>query len=73
MVMKLPDDQSKIEWTPRKDKGLYAFAGKAKLDRLLSGLVVTQGMASQRPPSWNQIIGFLRQMRELQGMAGFAA
>ncbi len=45
MVMKLLDDGSKITWTPRKDEGLYAFAGRAKLNRLLSGLVVTQGMA----------------------------
>ena len=29
-----------------KDDGLYEFEGKVRLDRLLSGLVVTRGMAS---------------------------
>jgi hypothetical protein len=31
------------------------------------------GMASQSLPSWNQIVDFLRQMRDLQESAGFAA
>jgi len=38
----------RIVWTPRKDEGLYEFAGRAKFDRLLSGLVVTSGMVPVR-------------------------
>jgi len=61
MVLRILDDKSKIAWTPRKDGGVYAFAGKASLDRLLSGVVVTQGMASLMPASWNQIAYWLQQ------------
>ena len=31
----------RIGWTPRKDEGLYEFAGRAKFDGLLSGIVFT--------------------------------
>ena len=38
----------RITWTPKKDEGLYEFTGRAVLDRLLSGLVVTTGMVAVR-------------------------
>ena len=38
----------RVAWTPRKDAGLYEFAGRAKYDRLLSGIVVTQGVVPVR-------------------------
>ena len=40
----------KIAWTPRRDEGLYEFAGRAKFDKLLRGIVFTQGMASPTGP-----------------------
>ena len=44
----------RITWKPSKEEGLYEFEGKVRLDRLLSGLVVTRGMASPTGPvrSW---------------------
>ena len=36
----------RIAWTPRKEEGIYEFAGRAKFDKLLSGIVFTRGMAS---------------------------
>ena len=36
----------RIVWTPNREEGLYEFVGHVKLDRLLSGVVFTQGMAS---------------------------
>ena len=50
---------NKIAWTPRKNEGLYEFRGRAALDRLLTGLVVTRGMASPMPASWNHIVKWL--------------
>ena len=38
----------RIAWTPRKDEGLYEFAGRVKFDKLLSGIVVTRGMVAVR-------------------------
>jgi hypothetical protein len=38
----------KIAWTPRKDEGLYEFAGRAKFDRLLSRVVFTRGVVPVR-------------------------
>ena len=38
----------RIAWTPRKDEGLYEFTGRAKFDRLLSGVVFTQGVVPVR-------------------------
>jgi hypothetical protein len=32
----------RIVWTPRKDDGLYTFAGRVKFDGLLSGIVFTR-------------------------------
>jgi hypothetical protein len=36
----------KIAWTPRKDERLYEFAGRAKFDRILAGIVDTVGCES---------------------------
>jgi hypothetical protein len=36
----------KIAWTPRKDERLYEFAGHAKFDRILAGIVDTDGFES---------------------------
>lgn len=36
----------KIAWTPRKDERLYEFAGRAKFDRILAGIVDTEGRES---------------------------
>ena len=36
----------KIVWTPRKDEGLYEFAGRARFDRTLAGIVDTVGRES---------------------------
>jgi site-specific DNA recombinase len=38
----------RITWKPRRSEGIYEFSGKAKLDKLLSGLVVTRGMVAVR-------------------------
>ena len=44
----------RIAWTPRPEEGLYDFAGRARLDKLLSGTVFTQGMASPRGSTGGQ-------------------
>jgi len=44
MLARLLD--GRIVWTPNKEAGLYEFAGRVNLDRLLSGVVFTQGVAS---------------------------
>lgn len=36
----------KIAWTPRNDERLYEFAGRAKFDRILAGIVDTEGIES---------------------------
>jgi hypothetical protein len=36
----------RIAWTPRREEGRYEFTGRVKFDQLLSGFVLTQGMAS---------------------------
>jgi hypothetical protein len=47
MVMRLLD--GRIAWTPRREEGLYEFAGKAKLEKLLAGLVdLREGVRPQR-------------------------
>ena len=38
----------RIVWTPHRDEGIYEFAGRAKFDRLLSGVVFTRGMVPVR-------------------------
>jgi hypothetical protein len=38
----------RIAWTPRKDEGVYEFSGRVKFDRLLHGVVVTQGVVPVR-------------------------
>jgi hypothetical protein len=38
----------KIAWTPRRDLGRYEFAGRAKFDALLKGIVVTEGLVPVR-------------------------
>ena len=60
---------NKIGWTPRKNEGLYEFRGRAALDRLLTGLVVTRGMASLMPAGWNQIVSWLEQIDGLRHVA----
>ena len=53
----------RIVWTPNREAGLYEFAGRVNLDRLLSGVVFTQGMASPRGLGrlWTvERLGFLR-------------
>ena len=42
--------EGRIAWTPRKAEGVYEFAGRATFDRLLSGIVLTEGGAS--PPGF---------------------
>ena len=36
----------KIAWTPRKEEKLYEFTGRAKFDRILAGIVNTEGTES---------------------------
>ncbi len=36
----------KIAWTGRKEERLYQFAGRAKFDRILAGIVSTDGCES---------------------------
>ena len=38
----------RISWTPRKDQGVYEFVGRARFDRLLSGIVFTRGVVPVR-------------------------
>ena len=38
----------RIAWTPNKDAGVYEFVGRAKFDKLLSGIVSTGGMVAVR-------------------------
>ena len=38
----------RIVWTPSKEERTYAFAGRVKFDRLLSGVVFTQSMVAVR-------------------------
>lgn len=47
----------RIEWTPNRDQGIYEFAGRVKFDRLLSGIVFTEGLASPTGTvtGWNRI------------------
>jgi hypothetical protein len=33
----------RIGWTPKRDDGEYAYAGRVKYDKLLSGIVLTRG------------------------------
>ena len=40
----------RVEWTPRPAERLYEFAGRARFDKLLSGIVFTRGMASPPRP-----------------------
>jgi hypothetical protein len=40
MLGKLLD--GRITWTAHRDEGRYEFAGRAKLDRLLTGVVFTR-------------------------------
>jgi hypothetical protein len=41
----------RIAWTPRRDEGLYGFAGRAKLDNVLTGVIaLTQGVTSPAGP-----------------------
>ena len=60
MLARLLD--GRIVWTPNEEKELYEFAGRVNLDRLLSGVVFTQGMASLTIPSWNRLRGWLQDM-----------
>jgi hypothetical protein len=46
IVMRLV--HGRIGWTPRRDEGVYAFAGAATFGQLLSGVVATQGMVAVR-------------------------
>jgi site-specific DNA recombinase len=32
----------RIAWTPRRDEGIYEYSGRLQLDRLLSGIVLTE-------------------------------
>ena len=38
----------RIVWTPNKEEGRYEFTGRVKYDRLLRGVVFTQGMVAVR-------------------------
>ena len=38
----------RIVWTPDRKRGVYEFRAVAKIDRLLSGLVVARGMVAVR-------------------------
>jgi site-specific DNA recombinase len=60
----------KLTFTPKLN-GDYEFAGRGTVRPLLSGVI--RNLASQDPPTWNQIADFLRTMQRLRDSAGFAA
>jgi len=46
----------RIDWTPKRDEGLYEYSGRLQFDRLLQGIVLTDGQRksqSSRPPRWS--------------------
>ena len=60
MLARLLD--GRIAWTPRKAEGLYEFAGRARFDdALLSGIVVTEGLAS--PAGFEPAVSTLKGSR----------
>jgi hypothetical protein len=65
----------RIVWTPRRDDGIYGYAGRLQFDGLLQGIVVTEnrhkakhatigkvteGGTSPMPASWNRVVPWLR-------------
>ena len=55
----------RVVFTPKTDH--YAFVGTWTLDKLLSGVVgLPQGMASLSVLSWNQVLGWLKEMDTLR-------
>ena len=63
----------RIVWTPNREAGLYEFAGHVRFDRLLHGVVFTQGGASRSVPSWNTIHAWLRELALLEESLGSVA
>ena len=60
----------RIAWTPRREEGRYEFTGRVKLDRLLSGFVVTRGMAS---PTQRHVAGLRSCFRLSRARAASSA
>jgi len=55
----------KLTFTPKLN-GDYEFTGRGTVRPLLSG--VTRKLASPTPPSWNQLVAFLRDMERLRAV-----
>ena len=60
--------RGRVNATPR-DNGTWELSGHCDYGKLFSGISLATAMASPMPPSWNQIVPWLRQIDALRQAA----